>query len=448
MSSPNFRVILLILTFLISPMLCFAADEAEGKKELSAEEILAKADERIEKYRKEDAVIQILYGDKPAAEAHVEIEQITHEFLFGANIFMLNKSGDPKFDEAYRKKFAELFNFATLPFYWWGYEREKGKPDYDGTEKYAKWCGEHGIKMKGHPLVWNHEDPGWLPDDLDEIHRLQMQRVTDCVERFKGIIDVWDVVNEPTDFERMKNKKMTKVWQKSGKIPFILEAFDFAGKANTGTTLLVNDYKTGKGYEDVIGRLVDEHGKRVYDAVGVQSHMHRGAWAPEKVWDVCERFSGFGVPIHFTEVTILSGKLGWKNPKPWESTDEGEKYQSKHIDEFYTVLFSHPAVEAITYWDFSDRGAWMGAPAGLIRSDGTPKPSYIKLKELIKEKWWTKISGKTDKDGQLKFRGFRGRYKVKVSCANQTVTKEIELTKDGRNEFTISVPVNKHQSLD
>ena len=43
--------------------------------------------------------------------------------------------------------------------------------------------------------------------------------------------------------------------------------------------------------------------------------------------------------------------------------------QAEHVAEFYTVLFSHPAVEAITWWDFTDQDAWQQAPAGLVRSD-------------------------------------------------------------------------------
>ena len=436
----NVKTIVVTLVFLVALMMYSYVDATDEEETLSGDEIMAKADERIEKYRKEDAVIQIVDGDgKPLSGVRVEIEQVSHEFLFGCNIFMLNKSGGSTFDKAYREQFAEIFNFATLPFYWWGYERERGKPDYAGTKKYVKWCGEHDIKMKGHPLVWNHKDPEWLPDDLDEVHRLQMQRVADCVERFKGVVDIWDVVNEPTDFERLKDKKMTGVWLKSGKIPFILEAFENAREADPGAILLINDYKTGEGYEGVVEQLVDKKGGRIYDAVGVQSHMYSGAWAPEKTWDVCERFSRFGVPIHFTEVTVLSGKLGWNQPKPWESTEEGEKYQVEHVEEFYTVLFSHPSVEAITWWDFSDRGAWMGAPAGLIRKDGTLKPSYIKLRELIKGKWWTTVSGKTDETGKLEFRGFRGRYRVKAHHADQVFTEGIEITRDGPKEFVIQV---------
>ena len=49
------------------------------------------------------------------------------------------------------------------------------------------------------------------------------------------------------------------------------------------------------------------------------------------------------------------------------------------------MIFSHPAVEAITWWDFSDRGAWQRAPAGFLRDDLSPKPAYERLQQPVKE---------------------------------------------------------------
>lgn len=432
----------LILIIFIVIFFVTLADSSESPKKLNANEVIADADKRIEKIRKENAVIKVVYDGKPADGAHIEIEQISHEFLFGSNIFMWGNMGDEKLEKAYRDQFAALLNYATLPFYWWSYEPEKGIPQHAHALEVAKWCKEHGIKTKGHPLVWNHDDPKWLPDDLYEIRRLQMARISDCVMHFKDVIDIWDVVNEAADFERIKEKKLTKAWLKAGRIPFCIEAFKTARAGNSKAVLIINDYKLDEKYEEVIKNLVDEKGRRLYDVIGIQSHMHSGAWHTEKIWDICERFSKFGVPLHFTETTILSGESGWNREKPWDSTPEGEKYQAENVERFYTVLFSHPAVEAITWWDFCDKGSWMGAPAGFIRADGTPKPSYDVLMKLIKGKWWTKTQGKTGDDGQFKFRGFRGKYRVKVYYAYQIITKEITISKTSKNDFSITVPVN------
>ena len=84
----------------------------------------------IENYRKGNAHI-VLLSDRPLPEnVTVEVEQVNHEFRFGANLFLLDEFGEEEKNAAYREKFAELFNLATVPFYWDGVEPEKGKPRY------------------------------------------------------------------------------------------------------------------------------------------------------------------------------------------------------------------------------------------------------------------------------------------------------------------------------
>ena len=105
---------------------------------------------------------------------------------------------------------------------------------------------------------------------------------------------------------------------------------------------------------------------------------------------------------------------------------------------FYTMLFSYPAVEAITWWDFSDRHAWQGAPAGFLRKDMTPKPAYIELKKLVKGKWWTEAQRRTDSDGSARFRGFLGDYRITVTAAGkQPVEKTFTLKKDPPNRLEV-----------
>ncbi len=82
--------------------------------------------------------------------------------------------------------------------------------------------------------------------------------------------------------------------------------------------------------------------------------MHQNDWPVQRVWEVCATYARFGKPLHFTETTVLSGKHGWQLPAPWPSTAEGEARQAEYVEKFYTVLFSHPAVQAITWWDFMD----------------------------------------------------------------------------------------------
>lgn len=408
--------------------------------------LLAEAGARIHKYRMSDAVIRVLDAKgNPVPAARVEIRQTRHAFLFGSNIFQWDGLPTPELESAYRKQFADLLNYATLPFYWASYERRQGEPRHERTERIARWCREHNITTKGHPLAWNTADPRWLPDDLDEIRRLQMARIDDCVSRFAGLIRRWDVVNEVTHFDReeMVNRRAPKfsaMWIQTGQMEFTRECFQHARQANPKAILLINDYRTDPAYAEVIEKLVDADGNRLYDVIGIQSHMHNGVWSDAKIWEVCERFARFGVPLHFTETTILSGRPGWQQEQPWPSTPEGEARQARETVRFYTLLFSHPAVEAITWWDFCDYFAWQRAPAGFLRRDMSPKPVFHELKRLIKDQWWTALDRESDAEGYVRFRGFHGDYRIHAASADGIqATAEWTLQKAAPNRLAIEL---------
>lgn len=410
---------------------------------MSNQEILNGADERIEKYRMGDVVLQLVGpdGKTVGVGSKVKIEQVRHEFLFGCNIFKLGKCLTEADNAAYEKYFSELMNFATLGFYWWNYSNTYGRMNDESTDAIVKWCREHNITTKGHPLAWNYVDPKWLPDDIDEVEKMQFGRIGRCVKRFDGGIDIWDVVNEATHYDRKdcleRAPKLSEVITEMGVGPYLRKAFEAARAANPDATLLINDYRTDQQYIDrVLKELVDDKGKAMYDVIGIQSHMHGGYWGAGKTWDVCEKYAPFKVPLHFTETTVVSGP---KSDKGWNSTPEWEKTQARDAAEFYTVLFSHPAVEAITWWDFSDQGAWQGAPAGFLRKDMTPKPMYHALKGLIKGKWWTVEEGEVAVKGEVEVRGFYGQYKVSLDFGGKQLTGTFDLSKNGEDNITVKL---------
>jgi len=410
-------------------------------EEEQKEQILDQADTRIEKHRKGDAVLRLFGPDgKPLPSGlNVKIEQNQHKFMFGCNIFKLGRCRTPQDNDAYEKQFAALLNFATLPFYWWNYERQQGEPDDDRTEEIVRWCKAHSITTKGHPLAWNYAQPPWLPKEPDSAMLLQLNRVERCVRRFKNEIDIWDVVNEATHYDRPGCKErapiLTEAISKIGIGAYVRESFKSARKANPKATLLINDYRIDPSYaEKVISQLVDESGQPLYDVIGIQSHMHGRYWGALKAWEVCEQHAKFGKPLHFTETTVVSGPKAKQN---WITTPEGESSQAEQVTEFYRVLFSHPAVEAITWWDFTDQGAWQQAPAGLVRTDMTPKPAYERLLQLIKRQWWTNIETRLFDGGKTRFRGFLGQYKITTHIAERKLIGTFRLDKTANEPIDI-----------
>jgi hypothetical protein len=122
-----------------------------------------------------------------------------------------------------------------------------------------------------------------------------------------------------------------------------------------------------------------------------------------------------------TETSLVSGHLmppeivdlnDYRIPE-WPTTPDGEERQADEIMRHYRTLVGHPAVQAVTYWGLTDSGAWLGAPVGLVRDDGTPKPAYEALRGLIRGEWWLPPTVmRTDSGGRIRVRGFLGDYAV------------------------------------
>ena len=117
--------------------------EAAQKRE---REIVAATDAAIEKYRKADARVRVVdAAGRPVPGIKVSVEQTAHEFLFGCNIYMFDRYRSDAQNAAYKRRFQELFNYATVGFYWRWYEPQRGKPQYEYTDKWLPGARSRGF---------------------------------------------------------------------------------------------------------------------------------------------------------------------------------------------------------------------------------------------------------------------------------------------------------------
>ena len=149
----------------------------------------AKIDADIEANRKADGIFLV---DAPAG-TEVTVEQLDHDFRFGAHIFNFDQLGKSGWNDAYKASYGRggLFNQATVAFYWTNYEPAPGKlrvhGQYEDSESY--WNGltaeqamldpnwrrpapgpvidflkAKGVAVHGHILVWGLAKPYWIYD--------------------------------------------------------------------------------------------------------------------------------------------------------------------------------------------------------------------------------------------------------------------------------------------
>jgi endo-1,4-beta-xylanase len=293
----------------------------------------------------------------------------------------------------------------------------------------------------GQPLVSANSVPAWTPTTVQETQNAIEKRARETTSAFCGLVDYWNVVDEPTNGPRIKNPVGNWMNTKTAAVA-CADALGWARSGCPKATVMINDSRTDQDFRDLLQNIVRQKGR--FDVIGLQSHMHRGNWPLNQVWDICGRFEDFDVPVQFTEVTVLSGAArtgvgASQQTGPWPTTPAGEAAQADYVEKFYTLLFSHPSVQAITWWDFSDQGAWQGAPAGLLRSDMSKKPAYNRLLKLVRSDWWTRGNVYTKDDGNATFRGFYGSYKLTVDKEGKAVESNISITKGLDNKIKIKL---------
>ena len=424
----------------------------------------------IEHYRKGDARITVTDANgNPLPNAKVKVNQTSHEFRFGANIFMLDELETDEKNEKYKRYFSETFNMATLPFYWDSTEPEKGKLRYgkDSSNLYRRppidrcmeFCEKHGIEPREHGLAYDYFFPKWLWNASDDVVKSELERrYAEISERYADKIPTIEVTNE-----MIHHRGKTGFYDAP---EFVEWCFRLAEKYFSKNQLVINEGRVYSWCENC--RATDHYsayieanllkGTRI-DAIGMQYHLFhkredeyeqtRQMLNPAELYGHMDLYARFGKPLQVTEVTIPAYS--------WEAEDE--EMQAEMLEKLYSIWFSHPAVEQIVYWNLVDGYAHVWDPdpekirasqgdmtlgenyyyGGLLRYDMSPKPSYFKLKELLEKTWHTEEQTLTNENGVANFRGFYGKYDVEIEHNGEVRTARIDLSKTAENCFTLTI---------
>ncbi|OGQ94424.1 MAG: hypothetical protein A2521_17455 [Deltaproteobacteria bacterium RIFOXYD12_FULL_57_12] len=383
---------------------------------------------------------------RPVSEVEVKVEQTRSDFLFGANIFYLNGYDSPEMNRKYEEMFTRLFNFATVGFYWNWVEPKPGDLRYDRNSPFivrkpapdvvVDFCRKNQLEMRGHPLCWVPSQPDWLPRDKEKLASLQRKRFQEIGARYARKIKYWDVVNEPT------NRHVDAVlpddctcWA----LQLTDKYFTPENALSVNTTTIdswLNFYWEDSPFYLLVKNL-QLRGARL-DFIGMQFHIDGHAFAedfyagkvltPEHLSRVLDQYGKLGLPIHISEITL-----------PTPRTPDGEEMQAKAARHLYRLWFSHPNVQAITWWNLGDDHATMfyECKGALMRPGLVPKPSYVALDRLINHEWKTRLVLTSEKESKIKFQGFYGSYTITARHKGKIQTETIHLSKTGFNEFEI-----------
>ena len=416
----------------------------------------------IEANRKGSFLFSFVGKDgKPLENVHVKLRQKAHDFRYGADLFMLDEMPSAELNAAYKARFAEAFNLATLPFYWIDQEPTEGNLRFEknATKIYRRpppdlcieWCRQHGIEPKAHCLNYANTHAPWAKGDVAFEKEKLSKRFRELAARYADKIRMWEVTNE-TFFPDVAPKESFYNAE-----DFVEWSFKEAERHFPANELIINEahcriwnnewfHWTRSPYYMQIERALLK-GARI-DTVGLQFHMFHEAkgvvgatrdfYDPQRLFDVMDTYAKFNRPLQITEITI-----------PAYSNDPGdEEVQAEILRELYRIWFSARGMEAIIYWNLPDGYAAYAKPGdfsggenayygGLCRFDMTPKPAFQVVKDLFGKEWRTNVDIETS--GRYVFRGFYGTYDAEFTSNGKTVQKEMHLGKDFASDLKVEI---------
>ena len=313
----------------------------------------------IEENRKGNAVLEIMDQDgRHISGASVSVALKNHAFLHGCNLFLLDEIDDPVKNETAKARFVEVFNQATLPFYWKDIEPENGKYRYgiDSPRIYRRpvpdlclsFCERNGIVPKAHCLNYYNETPEWVSKESAVFWKMLERRFSDLAERYADRIPEWEVTNETLRFfvEQNVRRGVSPFYDRD----FVEQSFLLAEKYFPQNEKIINE-----AHFNIWGENFKEDRSAYYmqieralsrgagiDAIGLQFHMFfpkeselrdtEHYYDPYSLFGVMDRYADFGLPLQITEITIPA----------YSNDPEDEEIQAMLLKNLYQIWFSHP----------------------------------------------------------------------------------------------------------
>ena len=390
----------------------------------------AACDERIERIRKADASVVLRDREgKALADRPCQIRQLSSDFTWGCNGLLLGQLGET--NAVYEAKLSEFFNLVTTTFCPGVMEPEKGHYRFAAdskeiwrrppSDRVLAFTRAHGMKMKGQPLVCDHWHPKWAmgqtKEEAEAHYREWFRRVA---ERYGKSVWYFDVVNEA--FYAHWRAPDFPLYQRDETLSFVDWSFAEAEKVFPRECVLginmgseATDWNAhGKRYYDLCARILSKNIR--LDAISFQFHLFnkRAAsdfvqlkmWHPDMLCRLYAEFAKLGRPLFISEITIPSTVL---------PGDAGRELQAEVAEDMYRFWFSRPEIHGVTWWNLCDGAAWGNedeVKGALLDEKMGDKPVFKTLRRLITQEWRTSLSTRTDADGRVSFRGFRGAYEA------------------------------------
>lgn len=395
---------------------------------------------RIDSLRKVDLNITVLDANGNKIEnAVIDIKLTKHHFKFGAvinNTFLTTTYAD-----VHKKNLKKYFNSTGFQNALKPKQRHKDREK--GAERVFEWLFRNDFYVRGHTLVWENiknmrpEEKKVMKSNEDS-KDIKKKKITKLVKKHffhalnKWDVQAWDVLNEPIGNHQINDLtsensfaywfKLADSIRKQSKFKNV-KLFINENRVISGTTK--GTYSRPKEYRSIISSIIKE--KAPLEGIGLQSRIKHGFVSPKEMYKRLQDFEVFKLPVHTTEFEVID------SDRKTYSNEE----KNQIIEQFMLIYASHYLVEGIWHWTFYQNKKEINSSRALFNFDGTPTISGKQWIKTMNQNFTSNHELKTQKEGSVKARIFKGDYTIIIKSENQT--KEINLKAIDNQNITVKI---------
>jgi endo-1,4-beta-xylanase len=282
-------------------------------------------------------------------------------------------------ESAYSATLAREFNMVEPEdaMKWW-MVRSTPTFDFSKADEIVRFAQAHGMKVRGHCLVWDHNNPQWLADGHftpSQLSRLLQEHINTVMKHYAGQVFAWDVVNEALDENgRLKDSpwfNQPGIGLAEKDTAYIEQAFRWAHEADPHALLFYNE-NGGEGRNrksDAIYAMVKAFKQRgvPIDGVGLQMHISHLDLDTAPLAANIARLTALGLQVHITELDaslpVDAGGL---------ASADALLRQAEIYRAVVRACLQSPACTAIQFWGFTDKYSWIGSHSHGTRGAALP----------------------------------------------------------------------------
>ncbi|HEX6802667.1 MAG TPA: endo-1,4-beta-xylanase [Terriglobales bacterium] len=301
-------------------------------------------------------------------------------------------------EAAYSQTLGREFNMVEPEdsMKWWIVRRQPGVFDFHEGDQIVRFARTHDMKVRGHCLLWDHNNPQWLTTAKftpQQLARLLQEHIATVMKHYASQVFAWDVVNEA--FDEHGNPK-DSIWFNQPGIGFsaqgtayIEQAFRWARDADPEALLFYNEAEAEgmSPKSDAVYAMIKDFKHRgvPIDGVGLQLHISKLDFDPDPLAKNIVRLSALGIQVHITELDVSL---------PVDATGAiRDSDLQRQADVYRNVLHAclqNRGCTAVQTWGFTDKYSWIGshsyrARGGALLFDKRykPKPAYAAVLEEL-----------------------------------------------------------------